>query len=89
MDLIVFLGGIALTVLVGLMLLANKQYRVLWWHYVLIAVLAIWTAVGVVITFDLAIERAQGTWLVALIFGLVAVIIAIPTVRSLLQNKRA
>lgn len=89
MSLIVFMGGIVLTVLVGLMLLANKQYRILWWHYILVALVAVWTAIGVVITFDLAIERAQGTWLVALIFGLIALVIAIPTVRSLLNNKRA
>jgi hypothetical protein len=89
MSLIVFLGGIALTVLVGLMLQANKQYRVLWWHYILVAAVAVWTAIGVVVTFDLALERAQGAWLAALIFGLVALAIAVPTLRSLLNNKRA
>ncbi|MEL7563257.1 hypothetical protein [Dehalogenimonas sp. 4OHTPN] len=88
MSLLVFLGGIVLTVLVGLIMMANKQFRILWWHYILVAGVAVWTAIGVVITFDLAIERAQGAWLVALIFGLVALIVAIPTVRSVLHSKK-
>ncbi|WP_058439792.1 MULTISPECIES: hypothetical protein [Dehalogenimonas] len=89
MSLIVFLGGIVFTVLVGLMLLANRKYHVFWWHHILVAIAAALTAIGVVITFDLAVERAQGAWIVGLIFGAGAAIIAVPTVRSLLQNKRA
>ncbi|PPD57567.1 hypothetical protein JP09_007405 [Dehalogenimonas etheniformans] len=89
MSAILFLGGMILVSVAAGLYVVNKRFYVSWWHYLTIVMLLVWIGFGTLLTFDFAIERvSSGTWIAAVFFGVIAMLVAYSLYNSISRRKR-